>query len=92
MAKMADMKMEVTLDRQARDSIRSLVNALDRLSAAVVNGDDVGTLASEVEHVETLRRLVEDVKANRPRTVGEQVDDAIFRGVAPERRFVDGTD
>ncbi len=63
MARVGDVKMEVTFDRQARDSIRSLVNAIDRLSAAVVNGDDVGTLASEVEHVETLRRLVEGVKA-----------------------------
>lgn len=55
--------IEVTFDRQARDSIRSLVNALDRLSAAIVNGDDVEALASDPENVEALRRLVEDVKA-----------------------------
>jgi hypothetical protein len=55
--------VEVSFDRGTRDSVRSLVNAIDRLSDAVSKGEDVGTLAAEVEHVEVLRRLVEDVKA-----------------------------
>ena len=59
----AFQNVEVTLDRQARDSIRSLVNAIDRLSAAIVNGEGVEALASDPENVEVLRRLVEDVKS-----------------------------
>jgi hypothetical protein len=70
MVRAGDMKMEVTLDRASRDSIKSLVKAIDRLSDAIVNGDDVEALADNPEHVATLRRLVEDVKKRdiwRPR-------------------------
>lgn len=56
--------VEVTFDRQARDSIRSLVGAIDRLSDAIDSGVDVETLAGyDPENVAILRRLVEDVKA-----------------------------
>ncbi len=62
--------MVFALDRASRDSIKSLVKAIDRLSDAIVNGDNVETLADNPEHVATLRRLVEDVKKRdiwRPR-------------------------
>jgi hypothetical protein len=56
-------KLEMSLDRASRDSIKSLVKAIDRLSDAIVNGEDVETLVDDPVNVATLRRLVEDVKA-----------------------------
>lgn len=64
MARAGDMKIEVTLDRQARDSIRSLVKAIDYL-AATINSDaeweDLGAVDDD-PNANILRRLVEDVK------------------------------
>jgi hypothetical protein len=55
--------MLFAFDRASRDSIRSLVAAIDRLSDAVVAGVDPQDLTDDPENVATLRRLVEDVKA-----------------------------
>lgn len=57
-------KMEVTFDRASRDSIRSLVKAIDYLAATIKSDSEWGELAPEGdENVALLRRLVEDVKA-----------------------------
>jgi hypothetical protein len=58
MAKAGDVNMEVSLDRQSRDAIRSLVTAIDGLAKAINNGEKVdNALISEP----VVQRLVEDI-------------------------------
>jgi hypothetical protein len=54
--------VEVSLDRQARDSIRSLVAAIDGLAKAINSGEKVDN-AWISEPV--VRRLMEDVKGSK---------------------------
>ena len=57
-------KLEVSFDRASRESIRSLVNAIDYLAAAIKSDSEWEDLAPEGdENVAVLRRLVEDVRA-----------------------------
>lgn len=54
--------VEVSLDRQSRDSIRSLVAAIDGLAKAINKGESVDNeWISNPEDVAILQRLVEDV-------------------------------
>ncbi|HEY9818204.1 MAG TPA: hypothetical protein V6D20_20725 [Candidatus Obscuribacterales bacterium] len=85
MAKAGDMKMEVGLDRVSRDTIRSLVTAIDRLSDAVLGGVDPEVLSDDPAHVATLRRLVEDVKANKPNPACIERDGRVIRDVSISR-------
>jgi hypothetical protein len=56
--------VEVSLDRQSRDSIRSLVAAIDRLAKAINKGESVDNeWISNPGDVAILQRLVEDVRA-----------------------------
>lgn len=56
--------VEVSLDRQSRDSIRSLVAAIDGLAKAINKGDSVDNeWISNPDDVAILQRLVEDVRA-----------------------------
>lgn len=59
-----DGKVVVGFDRASRNSIKALVDAVDRLGGAVLAGVDVDVevLTDDPVHVAVLRRLVEDVK------------------------------
>jgi sRNA-binding carbon storage regulator CsrA len=84
----ATQNVEVTFDRQARESIRSLVGAIDRLSTAIVNGEDVELLVDAPENVEVLRRLVEDVKTRKPNPAVIERDGIVLR----ERAWANAVD
>ena len=57
-------KVEVGLDRASGESIRSLVNAIDYLAAAIKSDSEWEEIAPEDdENVAVLRRLVEDARA-----------------------------
>ena len=64
MARAGDMKLEVTLDRASRESIRSLVDAIGYLTATIKSDPEWEEIPPEGdENVAVLRRLVEDVRA-----------------------------